>query len=219
MVWSVTSDNRCYLPGWYEDSWGDRIRENCFRRRSAQASSIKIRASQLRKAPSLSKLGGLREAAALEFRTACSASPSLLRMRTARKWSMWRYRANRSSRVLGSSRVRILDLSLSALSAVALRSKTFIATSKRWTRLLCDYRRTLSVTRRDMGCQISGIVSDTEQGSRPSAVKPRNSEKVQPLVVRDSALLDGIAIRIDNWQLHQTAVGGVARRPEHCQDS
>jgi hypothetical protein len=63
-----------YLPGWYEDSWGDRIKEDCFRRRSAQASSIKIRASQLRKAPSLSKLGGLREAAALQFRTAYSAS-------------------------------------------------------------------------------------------------------------------------------------------------
>jgi hypothetical protein len=51
-------------------------------------------------------------------------------------------------------RVRISDLSLSVLSA--------IATSKRWTRLLRDYRGTLSVTRRNRACQISGIVSDTE---------------------------------------------------------
>src|SRR3984885_9016945 len=111
MVWSVTSDNRCYLPGWYEDSWGDRIRENCFRRRSAQASSIKIRASQLRKAPSLSKLGGLREAAALQFRTASSASSSLPRTRAARKWSSRRHRAKRSSNILESdSRYSISSL-------------------------------------------------------------------------------------------------------------
>src|SRR5258707_2931825 len=97
-----TSDNRCYFPGWYEDSLSDRIEENCFRRRRAQASSIKIRASQLRKAPSLSKVGGLRESADLQFRTASSASSSLPRMRTARKWSRWRDRANRSSNILGS---------------------------------------------------------------------------------------------------------------------
>ena len=95
--------------------------------------------------------------------------------------------------------MRISDLSLSVLAAIALTSETFIVTSKRWTQLLRDYRSTLSVTRRYMGCQISGIVTDTEQDSRPSAVKPRHSEKVQPLVVRDSPLLDGIPIRIDNW--------------------
>src|SRR3984957_3721877 len=106
-----TSHNRCYLPGWYEDSWGDRIKENCFRRRSAQASSIKIRASQLRKAPSLSKLGGLREAAALQFRTASSASSSLPRTRAARKWSSRRHRAKRSSNILESdSRYSISSL-------------------------------------------------------------------------------------------------------------
>src|SRR5580704_7538513 len=126
-------------------------------------------------------------------------------MRAARKWSSRRHRAKRSSKIWGSDST--------------LRSEIFIATSKRWTQLPRDYRSTLSVTRRNMGCQISGIVSDTEQDSRPSAVKPRHSEKVQPLVVRDSPLLDGIPIRIDNWQLHQTEVEVVARRPEHRQDS
>src|SRR5580693_4668209 len=126
-------------------------------------------------------------------------------MRAARKWSSRRHRAKRFSKILGSDST--------------LRSETFIATSKRWTQFLRDYRRTLSVTRRYMGCQISGIVTDTEQDSRPSAVKPRHSEKVQALVVRDSPLLDGIPIRIDNWQLHQTEVEVVARRPDHCRDS
>src|SRR5258708_27141458 len=126
-------------------------------------------------------------------------------MRAARKWSSRRHRAKRSSKILGSDST--------------FTSETFIATSKRWPPLLCDYRRTLSVTRHNMGCQISGIVSDTEQDSRPSAVKPRHSEKVQPWVVRDPPLLDGLPIRIDNWQLHQTEVKVVARRPEHCRDS
>src|SRR5260370_388634 len=54
-------------------------------RKIASASSIKILATQLRKAPSYSKSGGFREATILQFSTALPAPSCVPRMRYAKK--------------------------------------------------------------------------------------------------------------------------------------
>src|ERR1700719_852603 len=70
-----------------------------------------------------------------------------------------------------------------------------------------------------MCCQISSIVSDTEENSRSSVVQPGQSYKVQAWVSGDSTLLDGISVWIDDWQLNKAEIKSVSRGPHNSGNS
>ena len=61
---------------------------------------------------------------------------------------------------------------------------------------LCTNLRILGLPRRDMCCEVCGIVSDTEQDPRPAAVYPGHSQKIQAVVFGHSTRLERIAVGI-----------------------
>ena len=71
----------------------------------------------------------------------------------------------------------------------------------------------LCVSVRNVRRYVNRVVSNPKQNPRTSAVKARHSPKVQTFVFGDSALLTGVAMRVDDRKLHEAEIELISDRP------
>src|SRR5215831_21246485 len=72
---------------------------------------------------------------------------------------------------------------------------------------------------RDVRCEVSGVVSHSEQDPGFTAVQPGHTQEIKAFVFGDAAPLNRIAVLICYRQLHEAEIKFVSGRPNHGFDS